>query len=111
MALKRLRLHRTRPIDEAQEILLTLLEEITKGTEEETKVFMSVCVDTLKKCPKEDLTTPVFVFERLCSLIVHEESDVAEFYVTLDKDPQQEDFLQVCRLSIFLMHVQLFQYY
>jgi len=95
LALKRLRLHRTRPVDEAQEILLTLLEEITKGTEEETKVFMSVCVETLKKCPKEDLTTPVFVFERLCSLIVHEESDVAEFYVAIDKDPQQEDFLQV----------------
>lgn len=96
LALKRLRLHRTRAVDQAQEILLSLLEDqvITKGTEEETKVFMSVCVETLRKCPKDDLTTPVFVFERLCSLILHEESDVAEFYVTLEKDPQQEDFLQ-----------------
>ena len=96
LALKRLRLHRTRPIEEAQDILLQLLEEITSGTEEETKIFMSVCVETLKKCPKDDLTTPVFVFERLCSLIVHEENEVAEFFVSLDKDPQQEDFLQVC---------------
>lgn len=94
LALKRIRLHRTRPIEEAQEILLSLLEEITSGTEEETKIFMTVCVETLKKCPREDLATPVFVFERVCSLIVHEESDVAEFFVTLDKDPQQEDFLQ-----------------
>lgn len=96
LALKRLRLHRTRPIEEAQEILLQLLEEITSGTEEETKIFMTVCVETLKKCPKEDFTTPVFVFERVCSLIVHEEGDIAEFFATLDKDPQQEDFLQVC---------------
>lgn len=95
LALKRLKLHRTRPIEEAQEILLQLLEEITSGTEEETKIFMSVCVETLKKCPIEDLATPVFIFERLCSLIVHEENDVGEFFVALDKDPQQEDFLQV----------------
>jgi len=101
LALKRIRLHRTRPIEEAQEILLQLLEEITSGTEEETKIFMTVCVETLKKCPKDDFTTPVFVFERICSLIVHEESDVAEFFVTLDKDPQQEDFLQVLLIVHF----------
>ncbi|ODM96234.1 E3 ubiquitin-protein ligase UBR4, partial [Orchesella cincta] len=94
LALKRLKLHRTRPIEEAQEILLQLLEEITSGTEEETKIFMTVCVETLKKCSSEDLATPVFIFERLCSLIVHEENDVGEFFVALDKDPQQEDFLQ-----------------
>jgi len=95
----RLRFHRTRPIEEAQEILVDMLEDITSGTEDETKIFMSVCVDTLKKCSKDDLTTPVFVFERLCSLIVHEDNDVAEFFVSLEKDPQQEDFLQVCCFS------------
>jgi E3 ubiquitin-protein ligase UBR4 len=38
--------------------------------------------------------TPVFIFERLCNLIYPEETDTGEFFMTLEKDPQQEDFLQ-----------------
>ena len=39
--------------------------------------------------------TPVFIFERLCSIIFPEEADTGEFYLSLEKDPQQEEFLQV----------------
>ena len=38
--------------------------------------------------------TPVFIFERLCSIIFPEEADTGEFYLSLEKDPQQEEFLQ-----------------
>lgn len=65
------------------------------GTEAETKAFMAICIETVEKCSANDVRTPVFVFERLCSIIYPEENDVGEFYLTLEKDPQQEDFLQV----------------
>ena len=64
------------------------------GTEEETKNFMAVCVKTIEHYPADDQLTPVFVFERLCQLIYPEEADTGEFFMTLEKDPQQEDFLQ-----------------
>lgn len=92
--LRRLVVQRTRLIDDAQEKLLEMLEEMTTGTEEETAAFMAVCIDTVKKTPNNDVKTPVFMFERLCSIIHPEENDVGEFFLTLDKDPQQEDFLQ-----------------
>ena len=38
--------------------------------------------------------TPVFIYERLCNIIFPEETDTGEFFMTLEKDPQQEDFLQ-----------------
>lgn len=71
------------------------------GTEAETKEFMNVCVETLKQYPQDDLRTPVFIYERLCSIIYPEENDVGEFFLTLEKDPQQEDFLQVCFLVFY----------
>lgn len=64
------------------------------GNEEETKAFMSVCVKTVEKYSLQDYLTPVFIFERLCSIIYPEENDVGEFFLALEKDPQQEDFLQ-----------------
>lgn len=70
------------------------------GTEAETKEFMAVCVETLKQYPPDDLRTPVFIYERLCSIIYPEENDVGEFFLTLEKDPQQEDFLQVHKFVI-----------
>lgn len=81
-------------VDDAQEKLLEMLEEMTTGTEEETRAFMSVLIDTVYKTPMNDIKTPVFIFERLCSIIHPEENDVGEFFLTLEKDPQQEDFLQ-----------------
>ena len=54
---------------------------------------MAVCVETVKKYSPLDVRTPVFVFERLCSIIYPEENDIGEFFLTLEKDPQQEDFL------------------
>ncbi|XP_034944940.1 E3 ubiquitin-protein ligase UBR4 isoform X2 [Chelonus insularis] len=94
LSLRRLVVQRTRLIDDTQEKLLELLEEMTSGTEEETKAFMAVCVETVQKYSPHDVRTPVFVFERLCSIIYPEENDVGEFFLTLEKDPQQEDFLQ-----------------
>ena len=55
---------------------------------------MAVCVKTIERYPPDDQLTPVFVFERLCQLIYPEEADTGEFFMTLEKDPQQEDFLQ-----------------
>jgi len=96
--------------------MLELLEDMTTGTTEETKAFMAVCVETVKspnyefffhlifkhkfllqvrRYPPEDQVTPVFIFERLCNIIFPEEVDTGEFLMTLEKDPQQEDFLQV----------------
>ncbi|XP_066993474.2 E3 ubiquitin-protein ligase UBR4 [Anabrus simplex] len=94
LSLRRLVVQRTRLIDETQEKLLELLEEMTTGTEEETKAFMAICIETVQKYSPQDVRTPVFIFERLCSIIYPEENDVGEFFLTLEKDPQQEDFLQ-----------------
>ena len=94
LSLRKLVVQRTKVIDETQEALLELLEEMTTGNESETVAFMSVCVDAVNKCPLHDMITPVFIFERLCSIIYPEENDSIEFFITLEKDPQQDDFLQ-----------------
>ncbi|XP_069695727.1 E3 ubiquitin-protein ligase UBR4 isoform X2 [Periplaneta americana] len=94
LSLRRLVVQRTRLIDDTQEKLLELLEEMTTGTEQETKAFMAICIETVQKYSPQDVRTPVFIFERLCSIIYPEENDVGEFFLTLEKDPQQEDFLQ-----------------
>lgn len=94
LQLRKLVVQRTRLVDDAQEKLLELLEEMTTGTEAETRAFMTVLIDTVRKTPMNDIKTPVFVFERLCSIIHPEENDVGEFFLTLEKDAQQEDFLQ-----------------
>ncbi|XP_071821604.1 E3 ubiquitin-protein ligase UBR4-like isoform X2 [Apostichopus japonicus] len=94
LALRKLIVQRTKLIDETQQMLLDLLEDMTTGTESETGAFMAVCVDTVKRYGLDDLRTPVFIFERLCSIIYPEENEVGEFFMTLEKDPQQEDFLQ-----------------
>ncbi|CAH0559665.1 unnamed protein product [Brassicogethes aeneus] len=94
LSLRRLVVQRTRLIDDTQEKLLELLEEMTSGTQKETISFMAVCIKTVQNYSLQDILTPVFIFERLCSIIYPEENDVGEFYLTLEKDPQQEDFLQ-----------------
>lgn len=91
-----------------------MLEDLTSGTEKERQEFMASCVETLKKFKMTDLITPIFVFERLCNIIhpvsifIHlwscdchvtellfqEENDVGQFFLSLEKDPQQEEFLQ-----------------
>lgn len=40
------------------------------------------------------MRTPVFIFERLCSIIFPEEKAVGEFLINIEKDSAQEDFLQ-----------------
>ena len=39
------------------------------GTESEVKEFMSVCIRTVQKYPLDDYRSPVFIFERLCSIV------------------------------------------
>ena len=46
-----------------------MLEDLTSGTDQERQEFMAVCVDTLKRFRKNDMITPVYVFERLCNII------------------------------------------
>jgi E3 ubiquitin-protein ligase UBR4 len=75
------------------------------GTEQETKAFMAICIETVQKYSPQDVRTPVFIFERLCSIIYPEENDVGEFFLTLEKDPQQEDFLQVKLQPYVIMDV------
>lgn len=94
LSLRKLVVRRTKIIDETQDNLLELLEEMTTGTESETSSFMSVCVQSVKSCKLDDLRTPVFIFERLCSIIYSEDNTTFEFYITLEKDSAQEDFLQ-----------------
>jgi len=94
LSLRRLVVQRTKLIDAAQDILLSLLEELTTGTEAEERAFMAVCISALKEYPISDIRTPVFIYERLCNIIHKEEKEVNEFFVIIEKDPQQEDFLQ-----------------
>ena len=72
---------------------------------------MEVCVKTLDNYGKHDMVTPIFIFERLCNIIKPETEDVGQFYLSLDKDPQQEEFLQgrmqvrntmSCKLKLYL---------
>lgn len=69
---------------------------------------MTICVQTVEKCSLQDVRTPVFIFERLCSIIYPEENDVGEFYLTLEKDAQQEDFLQVNTFYLVCMALKTF---
>lgn len=48
---------------------LTPLATFLAGTESETKAFMAVCIETAKRYNLDDYRTPVFIFERLCSII------------------------------------------
>ncbi|KAF0287067.1 E3 ubiquitin-protein ligase UBR4 [Amphibalanus amphitrite] len=94
LSLRRLVIQRTKLVDETQERLLMLLEDITSGTEAETRQFMAICVETVAKYGRSDVRTPVFIFERLCSIIEPELNELGPFLLSLEKDPQQEDFLQ-----------------
>ena len=95
LSLKKLVFQRTKLIEEAQEKLLNTLEQMTSGTEIETRKFMSICIDTVNNFDLDDLVTPVFIFERLCNIIYPEEIvDNKEFSLILEKDPNQEDYLQ-----------------
>lgn len=67
---------------------------------------MAICVETIQKQNPQDVRTPVFIFERLCSIIYPEENDIGEFFLTLEKDPQQEDFLQVRISSICYFYMR-----
>uniref|UniRef100_UPI00358DF698 E3 ubiquitin-protein ligase UBR4 n=1 Tax=Myxine glutinosa TaxID=7769 RepID=UPI00358DF698 len=94
LCLRKLVVQRSKLIDETQDVLLDMLEDMTTGTESETRAFMAVCIDTARRYSLDDYRTPVFIFERLCSVIYPEENDIPEFLVSLEKDAQQEDFLQ-----------------
>ncbi|UJR08441.1 hypothetical protein I4U23_012711 [Adineta vaga] len=96
LTLKKLIVQRTKLIDEAQNKMLELLEQMTRGNEQETRQFMMICIDTIEKFQLDDMQTPLFIFERLCNLIYPEETMQGnkEFFIIVEKDPNQEDFLQ-----------------
>ena len=96
LSLKKLIIQRTKLIDEAQTKMLELLEQMTRGNEQETRQFMIICIDTIEKFRLDDMQTPLFIFERLCNLIYPEETMQGnkEFFLVVEKDPNQEDFLQ-----------------
>lgn len=101
LSLKKLVYQRTKLVDEAQEKLLAVLEQMTSGTEAETRKFMWICVETVNNFDLDDLVTPVYIFERLCNMIYPEEVvDNKEFLMILEKDPNQEDYLQVILKSL-----------
>ena len=54
LSLRRLVVQRTKLVDQTQDKLLELLDDMTTGTEEETKSFMAVCVETINKYPVDD---------------------------------------------------------
>lgn len=51
------------------EFLIIINPFLLIGTESETKAFMAVCIETAKRYNLDDYRTPVFIFERLCSII------------------------------------------
>ena len=95
LSLKKLVNQRRQMAEDAQEKLLSILEQMTSGTEQETRKFMSIFVDTVNNFDLDDLVTPVFLFERLCNAIYPGDIiDNKEFSLVLEKDPNQEDYLQ-----------------
>ena len=70
---------------------------------------MEVCVKTLDNYNKHDMVTPIFIFERLCNIIKPETEDVGQFCLSLDKDPQQEEFLQG-RMQVHMCIIQYIEY-
>lgn len=54
------------------------------GTESETKEFMQVCVQTVNKYPGDDYRSPVFIFERLCSIIFPVSLNLKNYFNSLD---------------------------
>ena len=95
LSLKKLLFQRTKLIEDAQELLLSLLEDMTSGTIIETRKFMSICVNTVNYFELDDLITPVYLFERICNIIYPEDlNDNKEFLIVLNKDQNQEDYLQ-----------------
>ena len=72
---------------------MKLLESLTSGSEDEIKDFVRTCFKTLSHFSEFDYQTPQFVFERLCNVILPDDSSDSEFRVQLDKDPLQEEFL------------------
>ena len=95
LSLKKLLFQRTKLIEDAQELLLSLLEDMTSGTIIETRKFMSICVNTVNYFELDDLITPVYLFERICNIIYPEDlNGNKEFSIVLNKDQNQEDYLQ-----------------
>ncbi len=96
LTLRKLLYKRTKYTDDAQDKLLLLLEDITCDTVEEKRKFIRICIDQVKKIElASDLVTPVFLFERLCNIIYPENlNDQKEFFIILEKDSNQEDYLQ-----------------
>ena len=75
------------------------------GTESETKAFMAVCIETAKRYNLDDYRTPVFIFERLCSIIYPvSELDPCLFHYMLhcSKSQCSCELVFICNLCFIL---------
>ena len=60
---------------------------------------MTICIEALNKTSDpngrlSDCRTPQFIYERLCTIIFPQEKEKTEFSLVIEKDPQQEDYIQ-----------------
>jgi len=94
LSLRKLMLQRTKHIEDTQNIFSKIIEELTAGTEEDVLHLMRACVDTAADFPAADLRTPVYIFERLAAIMAPEQRQVKEFAISIEKDAQQDDYLQ-----------------
>ncbi|UYV64027.1 UBR4, partial [Cordylochernes scorpioides] len=98
LSLRKLSIQRTKLIDETQDKLLELLEQMTTG---ETHCCGQCCQSShLAGCGRHRVRDPGLHggvcgdCQEITDDMAQEENDIGEFFVTLEKDPQQEDFLQ-----------------
>ena len=97
LSLKRCSVQRTKCLDQVQLKMCELIEQITRGNEEETRELMVICLETIEKFPLDDLQSPLFLSERLCHFISPESANVStndQFFLFIEKDANQEDFLE-----------------
>ncbi|PAA59811.1 hypothetical protein BOX15_Mlig013612g1 [Macrostomum lignano] len=93
VSLKRLVMQRSKLIEESQERLLSLLEELTSASDDDRRLFIRICFDSIRRCPPSDYHSPSFILDRVCSLVTPHKQEVPEFFMVLEKDPSQEEFL------------------
>lgn len=94
LTLKQLVAIRTQAIDRAKTSILTLLDALAGTSENERRDLALVCIATLAGLPKEDLKSAAIICERLCDIIHPEQKTKEDFLIIIEKDPQQEEFLQ-----------------
>lgn len=92
--LRKITFQRNLRIEHAEAKILKILEDLTSNKGNDGAPFINACMKILKHSSGDDQKTPLFIFEYLYSVIHPEENGIKDFFIVLEKDPQQEDFLQ-----------------